>query len=213
MTDVAGVLVVGSGIAGLTYALKVADEAHVLVVTKKSRAESNTNWARGGIAAGIGDDDTPELHMADTLGAGDGLCHEDRVDILVREGPARVAELVEWGARFHEEGGQLSLGREGGHSRRRIVRAGDRTGREIERTLLDAVAAHPRIRVVQHLFVSDLLLDEDGRCRGLVTVDPRRGVVETLKAPVTLLASGGAGQVYRHTTNPSIATGDGVAMA
>jgi len=213
VTGEAGVLVVGSGIAGLTYALKVADETDVLIATKKSRADSNTNWARGGIAAGIGEDDTPELHMADTLRAGDGLCHRDRVEILVREGPARVAELMEWGARFHEEGGRLSLGREGGHSRRRIVRSGDRTGREIERTLLDAVGGHPRIRVVQHLFVSDLLLDDEGRCRGLVAVDTRRGHVRTLEAPVTLLASGGAGHVYRHTTNPSIATGDGVAMA
>ncbi len=208
----ARVLVVGSGIAGLTYALKVAESTDVLVVTKKSRADSNTNWARGGIAAGIGGDDSPDLHLEDTLKAGDGLCHRDRVDLLVREGPARVAELVEWGARFHREDGQLSLGREGGHSRRRIVRAGDRTGREIERALLDAVGRHPRIQVVQHLFVADLVVDRSGRCRGVLAVDPRGNRV-TLEAAVTLLASGGAGQVYQHTTNPLIATGDGVAMA
>ena len=206
------VVVVGSGIAGLTYALKVAESADVLVVTKKSRADSNTNWARGGIAAGIGEDDSPDLHLEDTLRAGDGLCRRDRVELLVREGPARVAELVEWGARFHREGGRLSLGREGGHSRRRIVRAGDRTGREIERALLDAVARHPRIQVVQHLFVADLVVDAGGRCRGVLAVDPQGNQVR-LDGSVTLLASGGAGQVYQHTTNPLIATGDGVAMA
>jgi L-aspartate oxidase len=213
----APILVIGSGIAGLTFALKVAEEAPVLVVTKKSRADSNTNWARGGIAAGLGPDDDPELHLADTLSAGDGLCHRDRVELLVREGPDRVRELVEWGVRFHRENGDLSLGREGGHSRRRIVRAGDRTGREIERALLAAVEAHPRIQVVQHLLVVDLLVgpgvNGGRRCRGVVALDEQRGVRVRIPAPLVFLATGGGGQVYRHTTNPTIATGDGVAMA
>jgi len=210
------VLVIGSGIAGLSFALKAAEWASVLVVTKKSRADSNTNWARGGIAAGLGPDDDPALHLADTLRAGDGLCHRDRVEAVVREGPARVQELMEWGVRFHRENGELSLGREGGHSRRRIVRAGDRTGREIERALLSAVARHRHIRLIQHLLVVDLLVEaspEGRRCVGAVALDHRRGVQVELRAPTTLLAAGGAGQVYLHTTNPTVATGDGIAMA
>lgn len=210
------VLVIGSGIAGLSFALKAAEWGSVLVVTKKSRAESNTNWARGGIAAGLGPDDDPALHLEDTLRAGDGLCHRDRVEAVVREGPDRVRELVDWGVRFHHENGEFSLGREGGHSRRRIVRAGDRTGREIERALLAAVARHEHIQLIQHLLVVDLLVEgspEGRRCIGAVALDHRRGVRVELRAPMTLLAAGGAGQVYLHTTNPTVATGDGIAMA
>jgi L-aspartate oxidase len=214
----ADVLVVGTGIAGLTFALKAAEVGRVLVITKKNRADSSTNWARGGIAAGLGDDDDSNLHMEDTLAAGAGLCHPDRVELVVKEGPARVQELIEWGVRFHRENGRLSLGMEGGHSRRRIVRAGDRTGREIERALLEAVRTDPRIQVVQHLLAVDLLVEREGTtgrpaCVGVQALDYRRGVSMELEAPVTMLASGGAGQVYRYTTNPTIATGDGLAMA
>ncbi len=208
----ADLLVVGSGIAGLSFALKAAREGRVLVITKKSRADSNTNWARGGIAAGLGPDDDPALHLRDTLAVGGGLSRPDRVEMVAREGPDRVRELIDWGVRFHREGGRLSLGREGGHSRRRIVRAGDRTGREIERALLAAVAAASEIEVVQHLMVVDLLVEE-GTCVGVRALDPGDGGPVEVRAPVTMLATGGAGQVYRHTTNPAVATGDGAAMA
>jgi L-aspartate oxidase len=214
----ARVLVIGTGIAGLTFALKAADRGPVLLVTKKRRADSTTNYARGGIAAGMGDDDDPEIHLVDTLAAGAGLCRREVVEIVVGEGPDRVAELVDWGVRFHRENGRFTLGMEGGHSRRRILSAGDRTGREIERALLEAVAAHPEIRVLQHVLVVDLVTGPDPgtgerACLGAVALDHRRGERVRLLAPVTMLASGGCGQIYRYTTNPAIATGDGIAMA
>jgi L-aspartate oxidase len=212
------ILVVGSGIAGLTFALKAAELGPVLILTKKSRAESNTNYARGGIAAALGPDDDPELHLKDTLAAGDGLCHRDRVELVVREGPKRVRELVEWGIRFQRRDGGFSLGREGGHSRRRILHSGDRTGLEIERALLAAVAEDHRIEVLEDVDVVDLLVEAGGAgeapvCLGLLALDHRRGRRLALRASATLLAAGGCGQVYRHTTNPGIATGDGIAMA
>lgn len=212
------VLVVGSGIAGLTFALKLAPRARVLLVTKKERAASSTNYARGGIASVLGEDDTFELHVQDTLVAGAGLCHPKAVEVLVNEGPARVHELMEWGARFDREGPQhLSLGREGGHSRRRIAHAGDHTGREIENALLAAVAAEPNIEVLEDHLALDLLVvaDASGRsvCAGALVLEHRTGAVGVIRARFTMLASGGCGQVYRHTTNPPIATGDGIAMA
>jgi L-aspartate oxidase len=213
------VLVIGSGIAGLSFALKVAGPARVVVVTKKQRADSSTNWAQGGIAAVIGDDDRPELHVRDTLAAGAGLCHADVVAGLVRDGPARIRELIDWGVRFSEEaGGRLSLGREGGHSRRRIVHAADRTGREIERALLAAVEADPAIEVFEDHIAVDLLVGEDPstgerRCAGALVLDRRTGELVRFHAGWTMLATGGFGRAYRHTTNPDIAVGDGVAMA
>jgi len=207
------VLVVGSGIAGLTFALEVALVHQVILVTKKERAESSTNWARGGIAAVLGEDDDLQLHIQDTLDSGGGLCHPAAVEILVREGPGRVRELVARGARFAREGGRLSLGKEGGHSRRRIVHAGDRTGREIERTLLQAVEENPRIRVLEdHLAVDLLLSGSPPVCAGALVLDRTTQEMERILARVTFLATGGWGQVYRHTTNPLIATGDGLAM-
>lgn len=211
----ADVVVVGSGIAGLTFALEAARGASVLLLTKKHRAESNTNWARGGIAAVVGPDDAPDLHVGDTLVAGAGLCHGDVVRRIVEEGPARIADLWGWGTGFHRTEAGWSLGREGGHSRRRIVHAGDRTGRAIETALLDR-ASHDGLAILEDHRVDDLLVDdgaEGGVVRGVRVVDDARGVVRAVRARAVFLATGGCGRVYRHTTNPAIATGDGVAMA
>lgn len=151
-------LVLGSGIAGLFFALKMSAHGSVAVVTKKDRPESNTNYAQGGIAAALAPDDSPDLHARDTFVAGGGLCHSDAVEVLVREGPIRVRELIALGARFTEADEQLSLGREGGHSRRRIVRAADLTGREVERALLHAVASAPGVEIYENHMAVDLLV-------------------------------------------------------
>ena len=219
-------LVLGSGIAGLTFALQVAPHGRVAIITKKNRAESNTNYAQGGIAAVTSKEDTTEMHVRDTLEAGAGLCREAVVRTIVQEGPARIAELIELGMKFSEreiprsEGArELDLGKEGGHSKRRILHAKDVTGREIERALLNAVAGQPSIEIFEDHFAIDLItnqkLGEPGpnRCRGVYVLDKRAGVVETFAANVILLATGGCGKVYLYTTNPDIATGDGVAMA
>jgi L-aspartate oxidase len=206
-------LVLGSGSAGLSFALRVSQQGRVALVTKKERTDSNTNWAQGGIAGVMGADDDPELHVADTLIAGAGLCHEDAVRVLVTEGPDRIRELIDFGARFNRDSqGELALGREGGHSRRRIVHTADLTGKEIERTLVDAVRRHPNITVLEHHYATDLIV-QDECCLGAWVLDDSRGILEAYTARATLLATGGVGQVYRFTTNPSIATGDGVAMA
>ncbi|MBI3910190.1 MAG: L-aspartate oxidase [Armatimonadetes bacterium] len=216
------VLVIGSGIAGLTYALKVAEHAPVVLVTKKEHTESNTNYAQGGIATVMAVDDSPELHIQDTLTAGAGLCHLDAVTQMVREGPERVRELIAWGAQFsrdpRSEGAEmgLALGREGGHTRRRIVHAQDRTGQEVERALVAAVQCHSRIRVLEHHAAVDLLLTQEAGVPAVVgaaVLDVRMGRVDLFPARVTVLATGGCGHIYLHTTNPAIATGDGVAMA
>jgi L-aspartate oxidase len=214
----ADILVIGSGIAGLTFALKAAEHGDVCVVTKKERAVSSTNYAQGGIAAVMANDDSPELHVRDTLVAGAGLCHLAAVESLVRDGPARVRDLMDWGVRFSQGVGGLSLGREGGHSRRRIVHAGDLTGREIESALLRAVGGHPRIRLVEDLQAIDLLTAPDRRtdaprCIGALLLEHRTGELMEFSAALVLLATGGLGQAYRHTTNPDIATADGIAMA
>ena len=219
-------LVLGSGIAGLSYALKVAPLGRVAIVTKKDRAESNTNYAQGGIAAVTSKEDSFELHVRDTLEAGAGLCKEKVVRAIVEEGPARIAELIELGMHFSERAkprsnGQreLDLGKEGGHSKRRILHAKDITGREIERALLAAVASQPKIEIFENHLAIDLITSQklgyvgDHRCLGAYVLDNRTGQVETFAAPVTLLATGGCGKVYLYTTNPDIATGDGVAMA
>jgi L-aspartate oxidase len=212
------ILVIGSGIAGLTYALKAAEHGDVCIVTKKERAASSTNYAQGGIAAVMSNEDAPELHVRDTLTAGAGLCHLRAVEILVAEGPARVRDLMEWGVRFTRAAEGLSLGREGGHSRRRVVHAGDLTGREIERALLHAVASHGRIRLFEDLQAIDLTVAHDAhtgepRCTGASLLEHRTGKLVEIHAALVLLATGGLGQAYRHTTNPDIATGDGIAMA
>ncbi len=214
----ADVLVVGSGIAGLCFALRAAEYGTVAIVTKKERPESSTNYAQGGVAAVFGADDSPELHAEDTAISGAGLCHMDAVMVLVREGPARVRELMQLGVEFTREDAALSLGREGGHSRRRIVRADDLTGREIERALLDAVAESSRITMLENHLAVDLLVAFDGethgsRCCGALILKSDCAVVQPVLSRAVILAAGGCGQVYRHTTNPAIATGDGVAMA
>ncbi|HTI43571.1 MAG TPA: L-aspartate oxidase [Vicinamibacterales bacterium] len=204
-------LVIGSGIAGLRAALALADAGDVIILTKADPEESNTGYAQGGIAAAIGRDDSPALHAQDTLKAGDGLCDPDAVDVLVHEGPKYVLQLLEWGAQFDRApDGSPSLGREAAHSVRRVLHARDATGREIGRLLWSRVSCNRRIRVLQDASATDLLID-GGRCSGARCVgDSGSGIVNASR---TLLASGGAGQVFRETTNPSIATGDGIAMA
>ena len=218
-------LVLGSGIAGLFYALKVAPRGRVAIVTKKDSAESNTNYAQGGIASVTSKEDSFELHVRDTLTAGAGLCREDVVRTIVSEGPARIAELIELGMQFsereipatHEK--ELDLGREGGHSKRRILHAKDVTGREIERALLNAAALQPNIQIFENHLAIDLITSRklghpgDNRCLGAYVFDKKSGTVETYAAAITVLATGGCGKVYLYTTNPDIATGDGVAMA
>lgn len=211
------VLVVGSGIAGLSFALKAAAYADVLVATKKERVESNTNYAQGGVAAVFDPGDSPELHLADTLVAGAGLCHLRAVEELVREGPERIRELIEWGVNFTREQGSFALGREAGHSRRRILHASDLTGREIERALVAAVAAEPRITVLEDHVVWSLSTAHDpaslrSRCSGALVLDVHAGHWVQVDARAVVLAAGGCAYLYRHTTNPAIATGDGIAM-
>lgn len=227
------VLVLGSGSAGLFFALTVAEHTgmRVLVVTKKERSESNTNYAQGGIASVVRDSDSLEAHVQDTLIAGAGLCHEDAVRVLVKEGPERIGDLIALGAQFSKTRvGELHLGREGGHSANRIVHARDFTGRELERALLHAVQQHPRITILENHFAVELLTDHQRKrsspkefkgkkngkltCYGAYILDEASGKVAICRAHSALmLATGGAGQVYLHTTNPLIATGDGVAMA
>ncbi len=225
-------LVIGSGIAGLTFALKVAEVGSVAIITKKHRAESNTNYAQGGIAAVMAKDDSFELHVRDTLEAGAGLCREDVVRTIVGEGPALVRELIELGVKFTEKENsgrsdkkvgasarEFDLGREGGHTRRRVLHAGDITGREIERALLGQVAKHQNITVLEEFLAIDLIttqklgLSGANRCLGCYALDEKRHAVEVFAAKITLLATGGSGKVYLYTSNPDIASGDGVAMA
>ena len=213
---VADFLVIGSGIAGLSYALEVAAHGKVMIITKKHSAESNTNYAQGGIAAVLTPDDSFNAHIEDTLTAGAGLCDKAMVEIVVKEGPDRVRELIELGARFsRRKSGSLHLGREGGHSTNRIVHAADATGREVEQALLYQVEQHPNITMLEYYFAVDLLLDEQApnRCIGVSMVNEKTGEFAVLYAGQTLLATGGSGQLYAHTTNPPIATGDGLAMA
>lgn len=214
----ADILVVGTGSAGLFFALRAARFARVAIITKKDRPESSTNYAQGGIAAVFDSDDSHHLHAADTFVAGAGLCHADAVHVLVQEGPARIRELIEVGVRFSRDGDRLSLGREGGHSRRRIVRAQDLTGREVERALLEAVAASPNVEMLENHIAVDLVTATDPRtgercCAGAWVLAPGATEPHLVRARAVVLATGGTGLVYRHTTNPAIATGDGIAMA
>lgn len=221
-------LVIGSGIAGLTYALKVASqfpEKKVRVITKATADETNTKYAQGGIAVvNDSENDSFEKHIEDTLIAGDGLCNEKVVEIVVKEGPDRVQEIIDWGARFDKEAdGDYKRGKEGGHSEFRILHHKDVTGKEMERALIDAVNKATNIEFVKHCFVVDIITQHhlgylvnkatpDVECYGVYVLNLETNQIEKILADVTLLATGGNGQVYRTTTNPSIATGDGVAM-
>jgi len=204
-------VVIGSGIAGLRAAIALAPVGRVLILTKAEPTESNTGYAQGGIAVALGDDDSPALHAADTVKAGDGLCDEAAVRVLVEQGPPYVEELVGWGTKFDREAdGTLSRGREAAHSVRRVLHAGDATGREIARVLWTRVGGLKSVETANHALVTELLV-ENGRCVGARFYD-QLGFPRDARASATLLATGGAGQVFRHTTNPRVATGDGVAL-
>ncbi|MGC5776927.1 L-aspartate oxidase [Paenibacillus pabuli] len=206
------VLVIGSGIAGLFTAIKASEQRSVLMITKKSLLESNTRYAQGGIAAVIAEDDSPAYHLQDTLVAGAGLCRSEAVEALVNEGPDGVKELIRLGTLFDLENGELALTQEGAHSHRRILHAnGDATGYEIVRALAVQANEHPGIEVWDEHFVIDLIT-EQGECVGAL-VQKADGSKVFVKAQATVLCSGGAGQLYRYTTNPEVATADGVAMA
>ena len=206
------VLVIGGGLAGLRVALGVAEPNRVLVVTKDEVRESNSAYAQGGIAGVLDPEDHFEDHIADTLAAGKGLCDPEVVELVVREAPRRIAELIEWGTHFDEVNGQVALTREGGHSHARIVHAlGDATGREVMRAVIHQARVRRNVRIWQNSFTVDLITHE-GRCRGALVWDRGRGPA-LVWARAVLLATGGAGQLYRESTNPAIATADGHALA
>jgi L-aspartate oxidase len=205
-------LVIGSGIAGLRAAISLADAGRVVVLTKADPRESNTGYAQGGIAAAVGPGDSPQLHASDTIAAGDGLCVPEAVHALTSEGPRYVRELLEWGAAFDRApDGQPALGREAAHSVRRVLHAHDATGREIGQVLWQKVASHPNVTVYDDALVTELATNKAGECAGATFIGDGR--LQRIEAERTLIATGGAGQVFRETTNPAIATGDGIAMA
>lgn len=206
------VLIIGAGLAGLRAAMAVDPRLAVLVVSKEGLTLSNSQWAQGGIAGVLDPSDRFENHIQDTLVAGGALCDPEVVEFVVREAPERIHQLISWGAHFDEEEGQLALGREGGHSHHRIVHAlGDATGQEVMRALIQRVQETPHIETWEKCFTLDLLTDE-GQCRGAIVWHPERGKL-LIWAKETILATGGAGQLYRETTNPQVATADGHAMA
>jgi L-aspartate oxidase len=207
-----GVIVIGAGIAGLFTALKAAETGRVLMIAKKSLFDSNTRYAQGGIAAVLSDEDSPEFHRQDTLIAGADLCDAEAVDVLVHEGPQGVRDLIRFGTHFDEEDGKFALTREGAHSQRRILHAnGDATGYEIVRALAEKVQSNPAIELWDDHFALDLLT-LDGECRGVLVQKPD-GSRTLVYGKAVILCTGGMGQLYRYTTNPEVATGDGVAMA
>ncbi len=205
-------LIIGSGIAGLTFATKAVKYGKVLILTKKRKADSNTNYAQGGIASVFGKNDSFENHIKDTIKTGEGLCHRTAVDMMVKMGPKLVKELYTMGCRFsRNQNENFDLGKEGGHSKRRIVHAKDYTGFEIERVLLQE-AKRSDVTISENEIALDLIT-KDGECLGVYYFDADTQKVDVIFANVTIMAAGGAGQVYLHTTNPPIATGDGIAMA
>ncbi len=220
-------LIIGSGIAGLSFALRAAENGTVTILTKKSKAESNTNYAQGGIASVFSENDSFDKHIEDTLTAGVGLCHKDAVSLIVHQAPERIRELLNWGVYFTPEAknnDHFDLGREGGHTRSRIVHVKDYTGRALETALLERVKEDPNIVILENHVVIEFITEHhlsdleshSGRkihCWGVYALNGETKNVEIYQAKVTLLSSGGTGKVYLHTTNPSIATGDGVAMA
>jgi len=222
-------LVIGSGIAGLTFALKAAHSGTVAIVTKKDKLETSTNYAQGGIASVMGADDSFQLHIEDTFSAGDGLCHPEIVELVVKTGPERIHDLVELGVAFNRsgEGPQktFDLGREGGHTRNRILHAHDMTGRAVEEVLIAAAEANPNIVIFENHMVLDLIIQHHSMktgslnlyqqdvCRGAYVLDVAGNEIHTFAANSVLLCTGGAGKVYLYTSNPDVATGDGLAIA
>ena len=215
-------VVIGSGIAGLSFALKVANHGSVAVITKRKGADTNTAWAQGGVACVTSDEDSFELHVCDTLEAGAGLCDEATVRTIVMEGPNRIRELMEFGLQFDEREvsghRELDLGKEGGHSKRRVLHVRDVTGKEIEDTLLRELGRQSNVELFENHMAVDLItagklgFATEDRCLGVYVLDEKTGEVETIRSDCIVLATGGCGKVYLYTTNPDIATGDGVAM-
>ncbi len=207
-------LVIGSGIAGLTFAIHAAEQGTVAIITKKEAAYSSTFFAQGGIAAVLSDVDSFEKHIKDTLECGDGLCKPDAVEAIVKAGPARIQELIDLGVQFthQEENGELDLGKEGGHSERRVAHAKDFTGQEIERAFLESVKRHPNITIFENHIAINLVVI-DGKCVGAYILDRINGEIKNFSARFTMVATGGVGKVYLYTSNPDIASGDGIAMA
>lgn len=204
-------LVIGSGVAGLRAAVELTRYGNVLVVTKDSPTESSTEYAQGGVAVALSDEDEVGIHLEDTIKAGDGLCREEAVKVLVEEGPERIRELIEWGASFDREGTKLAFTMEAAHSRKRILHAqGDSTGKELERVLIQKCRTLPTLQRLPFCTAIDLIIEE-GKCRGAYVLRDSDTLV--VRAKATLLATGGAGQVFSRTTNPAVATGDGMAMA
>ena len=211
MTEKADFLVIGSGVAGLRAAIALAPHGRVLVATKDIPSESGTNYAQGGIAVALSDEDEVGIHYEDTLRAGDGLCREDAVRALVEEGPERIGELISWGAEFDREGMKLAFTLEAAHSRKRILHAhGDATGKELERVLLKKVRTLPSVKRSPFTVAVDLIMEE-GRCAGAYLL--REKQVVPVFARAVILATGGGGQIYSRTTNPAVATADGIAIA
>src|SRR5215210_813742 len=217
-------VIIGSGIAGLSFAHKAAANGSVAIITKRGRADTNTAWAQGGIACVTSGEDSFDLHVEDTLVAGAGLCDEAVVRTIVEEGPPRIQELINLGVQFDEREAdsgdrELDLGREGGHSKRRILHARDVTGREIERALLHAAESHANIDLLENHMAVDLItagklgFTTEDRCLGVYVLNEETGEVQTVRTDRLVLATGGCGRVYLYTTNPGIATGDGVAIA
>ncbi len=214
-------LVIGSGIAGLSYALQAADHGRVAIVTKYDVSESATNYAQGGIASVISSEDSFDAHINDTMVAGAGICHEDVVRMVVEEGPKTIRNLIDWGVKFTTNGSSYDLTREGGHSARRILHAEDITGREIQRALVEAARNHSNIDIYEYHIAIDLITTtklfncppHENNCLGAYVLDIKGNRVVTFSSKITLLASGGAGKVYLYTCNPDVASGDGVAMA
>ncbi|RZK63422.1 MAG: FAD-dependent oxidoreductase, partial [Pedobacter sp.] len=219
-------LVIGSGIAGLSFALKAAKHGKVLIVTKSNEDESNTKYAQGGVAVVVDKkEDSFEKHIQDTLIAGDGLCDRRAVEIVVKEGPERINEIIEYGTNFDKDtAGVYDLAKEGGHSEHRVLHYKDITGFEIERALLQEIHQNPNIELLTHYFAVDLITQhhtgafvnrhsDNIECYGIYALNTASGVIEKILSKVTILAAGGAGHIYSSTTNPVIATGDGMAMA
>ncbi len=218
------ILVIGSGIAGLSFALKASSYANVIIITKKEKAESNTNYAQGGVASVMSNNDDFELHIQDTLTCGAGLSHRNAVEEIVTEGPKLIKELIKLGVEFSKHNGNLDLGKEGGHSRSRIVHSKDLTGKEIEHALLHNISKKRNITLFEHHSAVELITEHhfkrektfNGKkvsCYGAYVYDEQKNVIFIVNASITVICSGGIGQVYLHTTNPEIATGDGIAMA